>query len=368
MAPMAETRRRRTRRSGGTVLKRIAARLGMILIAGTLSCSAASAQTEAGFTPNVVPPGTLPAQGQPVQTPATAARVQAPARTTAGPGNPAPADVEIGPGDLIDVRVFDTPELSSRLRVQSDGTVNLPVGGKVHVAGNTAAQAAAAITQRFRDLQIMKDPHLDVFLTEYATQGVTVSGEVRSPGVYPLQGAHSVLDFLSAAGGLTGNASHEITIVPRDRDKPEYTLHLMENNQAGDLGLQVREAHTDVEPGDTIIVGRAGIVYVIGDVVRAGGYLIENTRRLSVSQALALAQGTNKTASDNKAKLIRNEGGQRVAENVPLSKILHDKAPDPLLHDGDILFVPSSARKTWTYRGVEAAIQAAVGVLTFRTY
>jgi polysaccharide export outer membrane protein len=349
------------------VLKRIAASFGLILLAGAVSSSAAFAQSEAGFTPNVVPPGTLPTQGQPEPAPARGS-VRTQTAAASGAATPAPANVEIGPGDLIDVRVFDTPELSSRLRVQSDGTINLPVGGKIHVAGDTAAQAAAAITQRFRDEQIMKDPHLDVFLMEYATQGVTVSGEVRSPGVYPLQGAHSVLDFLSAAGGLTGNASNEITIIPRDRNQPNYTLHLEENDRAGDLGLQVREAHTDVEPGDTIVVRRAGIVYVIGDVVRGGGYLIENTRRLSVSQALALAQGTNKTAADNKAKLIRTVDGKRVAEDVPLNRILQEKAPDPLLHDGDILFVPSSARKTWTYRGVEAAIQAAVGVLTFRTY
>jgi polysaccharide biosynthesis/export protein len=327
----------------------------------------AAAQTPTAFGTNMTPPQALPAQGAVQSGAATAPRTTV-ATLPQNAATSAPANTQIGPGDLIEVRVFDTPELSSRLRVQSDGTVMLPVGGKIHVAGDTAAQASAAITARFKDLQIMKEPHLDVFLLEYATQGVTVSGEVRSPGVYPLQGAHSVLDFISAAGGVTANASHEVTIVPRDPAYPTYTLHLMENNQNGDLAQQIREARFDVEAGDTIIVGHSGIVYVVGDVVRAGGFLIENTRRLTVSQALALAQGTNKTAADNKSKLIRTVNGEHVAEDIPLNKILRQQAPDPLLHDGDILFVPSSATKTWTYRGVEAAIQAAVGVVTFHNY
>ena len=120
----------------------------------------------------------------------------------------------------------------------------------------------------------------------------------------------------------------------------------------------------DVRPGDTIVVSRAGIVYVLGDVGKPGGFLIENSDRLTVLQAVALAQGTNKTASLNRAKLIRKSDAGRTEMDVLLKKILADKHADQLLADGDILFVPSSGPKN-ALRDVESILPSAASAAIY---
>ena len=120
-------------------------------------------------------------------------------------------------------------------------------------------------------------------------------------------------------------------------------------------------------PGDTIIVSKAGIVYVVGDVRQPTGVVMENSG-LTVLKAIAMAQGTNRTASLNNAKLIRTTASGRREIPVPLSKILSNKAEDLQLQAEDILFVPSSAAKSATRRGLEAILQTATGVAVYGRY
>jgi polysaccharide export outer membrane protein len=259
-------------------------------------------------------------------------------------------------GDLLDVRVFDTPELSDKFRVDDHGEIILPVGGAVRVQGLTAEQAQTAIAQRFRQGSILRDPHVDVFVLEYATQGVTVAGEVRAPGVYPWVAKHTVLDFISVAGGVTPAASKTVTVSRKDR---EQVITFQLNNSAQGNGGDI-----DVQPGDRILVTRAGVVYVVGDVGRPGGYLIENKDTVTVLQALALAQGMNKTAKYD-AKLIRNSPSGRTESDLPLKRILANQVTDPKLQDGDILFVPVSGSKQWADKSVTSILQMAVGVVIY---
>jgi len=259
-------------------------------------------------------------------------------------------------GDLLDVRVFDTPELSDKFRVDDHGEIILPVGGAVRVQGLTAEQAQTAIAQRFRQGSILRDPHVDVFVLEYATQGVTVAGEVRAPGVYTWVAKHTVLDFISVAGGVTPAASKTVTVSRKDR---EQVITFQLNNSAQGNGGDI-----DVQPGDRILVTRAGVVYVVGDVGRPGGYLIENKDTVTVLQALALAQGMNKTAKYD-AKLIRNSPSGRTESDLPLKRILANQVTDPKLQDGDILFVPVSGSKQWADKSVTSILQMAVGVVIY---
>lgn len=269
--------------------------------------------------------------------------------------------LRLSAGDLLDVKVLGTtdPDFSPKLRVDEQGDITLPYAGSLSVAGMTAEDAALRIEARFREKDILKDPHVSVTVLEYATQGVTVLGEVKNPGVYPLLGTHGLLDLISAAGGVTPIAGKAVTITHReDTSHPEIVN--VDNKPGSTSAFSV-----DIRPGDTIVVSHAGIVYVLGDVGKPGGFLIENTDRLTVLQAIALAQGTNRTASPNHSKLIRKTATGREELAVPVKKILDDKATDQLLADGDILFVPGSGPKN-ALRDVEAILPGAASAAIYR--
>ena len=283
------------------------------------------------------------------------AQTALPANSTA----PAAHPLQISGGDLLDLTVFDTPELSGRLRVNEHGEITLPLAGPLPVAGLTAEQAALAIENCFRQKDILKDPHVSVMMLEYATQGVTIMGEVRNPGIYPLLGTHDLLDLISVAGGLTPGAGRAVTITHRaDSEHPVVTR--IASTPGATPGVNI-----DIRPGDTIVVAHAGIVYVVGDVGKPGGFLIENDDHLSVLQAISLAEGTNKTAALNRAKVIRKTDSGREELPVPLKRILANNAPDQALANGDILFVPSSAAKN-AWHNVEEVLPAAAGASIYR--
>jgi len=268
--------------------------------------------------------------------------------------------LRLSAGDLLDVKVLGTtdPDFSPKLRIDAQGVITLPYAGAVRVAGRTAEDAALLIEATFRDKDILKDPHVSVTVVEYATQGVTVLGEVKNPGVYPLLGTHNLLDLMSAAGGVTPTAGKGVTITHReDPSHPEIVN--VETKPGSTSAFNV-----DVRPGDTIVVSHAGIVYVLGDVAKPGGFLIENSDRLTVLQAIALAQGTNRTASLNHTKLIRktNVGHEEVL--VPLNRILADKVADQMLADGDILFIPSSGPKN-ALRSMESILPSVAGAAIY---
>ena len=137
-------------------------------------------------------------------------------------------------------------------------------------------------------------------------------------------------------------------------------------NLAGAHGDEL-ENDVEVQPGDRIVVLRAGVVYVIGDVGKPGGYLIEGKDTVTVLQALALAQGMNRTAKSN-GSLIRNTPNGRTETQLALNKILANHAPDLKLQDGDIVYVPVSGAKEWTNKGVTATLQMAVGMVIYGHY
>lgn len=267
--------------------------------------------------------------------------------------------LQISTGDLLDVNVFDTPDLSGKLRVDSRGTVTLPLGGDVFISNMTAEDAARKIEAHLRQADILKDPHVSITVLEYATQGVTVLGEVKNPGVYPLLGPHDLLDLISAAGGMTPNAARSVSITHRGDPTHSQTVNVESTAGGG------AEFNANIRPGDTIMVARAGIVYVVGDVNKPGGFLIEGNGRLTVLQAIALAQGTSHTASLNHAKIIRKNATAREEVSVPLKKILANKSPDQSLDDGDILFVPGSSAKG-ALRDVESILPATATAAIYR--
>ena len=266
--------------------------------------------------------------------------------------------LRISSGDLLDLIVFDTPELSGKLRVNEVGQIAVPVAGAMRVSGMTSEEAAVAIEEKLRSTDVLKYPHVTVFISEYATQGVTVVGEVKTPGIYPLLGGHGVLDFVSAAGGVTPMAGKAITVT--HKSDPAHPEIVQLDSKPGSITQYV-----DIRPGDTVNISRSGIVYVLGDVGKPGGFLIENNDRLTVIQAVALAQGTNRTASLNKARLIHKQNDGHGEVQVPLKPILAGKSPDPRLNDGDIIFVPTSGEKVFLYGVGSSVVPGVAGALIY---
>jgi len=296
--------------------------------------------------------------------PATAVRGDATptAAVEARPATVAPvpaSDLRIGSGDLLEISVFGAPDFNKQeVRVSSAGDVSLPLIGSVQVAGLTTALAERLVEKKLLDGGYFTNPHVSIFEKEYQTQGVSVLGEVQKPGIYPMLGSRRLLDVISAAGGTTPKAGNRITISHRDSSQPSQSLSLSGN--ANDATAN----NPEVMPGDTVVVHKGGIVYVIGDVRMPGGFIIDKPG-LTVLQALALAQGANPTAKLDGARLIRRSGDQRSDLPIALKKILASKAADVNLQADDILFVPNSGAKTVMHRGLEAIVQAATGVVIY---
>jgi polysaccharide export outer membrane protein len=262
--------------------------------------------------------------------------------------------IAIGAGDQIDIEIFDTPELSGPLRVSQTGEVNMPVLGNIQVAGLTPNQAARKIEAELKSRGILIEPHVTVSIAEYASQGATVTGEVHVPGVYPTLGSRRLLDMIALAGGVSPTAGRVATIVHRDDPQHPVNIALVPNNNY--LGAQQNPV---ILPGDTVVIGKAGIIYILGDVGKAGGYLIDNNERLSLLQALSLAGGWTKTSAQSRVILIRKVPEGREEIKLDLAHMVRGQLADIAVNNGDILFVPSSIGKLVAYQGISAAIQGA---------
>jgi len=266
----------------------------------------------------------------------------------------------IGSGDLLKVTVFGVNTFDEEVRVSAKGDISLPLVGDVHVAGLSTDAAQSLIQKKLIDGNFMVHPEVSVFEKEYATQGVSVLGEVQKPGVYPLLGPHHLFDVLSLAGGMTPKAGSEVTITHRDHPDQAQMVTL-----AGDVAKSTA-ANVEILPGDTVAVALAGIVYVVGDVKSPSGVVMPNGSKMTVVKAIAMAGGANPSAALNGGKIIRRTPpGPPQEIPIQLKQILSAKAADPKLQPEDIVFVPTSAAKSAAKRGLEAIVQAAVGVAIY---
>jgi len=271
-----------------------------------------------------------------------------------------PMAAPIGPGDFLEIGEFHTPEFHSVVRVSADGTVMLPMVKEVQVGGLDEQGASRAIEAALLSQGMLLHPQVSVLVTAYVGQDVSVLGEVARPGVYPYTLHHRVLDLISAASGLSPTAGRLVNVFHRADPKTPHAVVL-------DPGATDTAADHNPEllPGDTIQVSRAGLVFVIGDVVRPGGFPVDPAQGLTVVQALSLAWGPTQNAATGKALLIREQKGGRTLTTLNVKRLLHGQDPDQALFDRDILFIPDSAAKNLLNRTMEAAIQSAVGVTIY---
>ncbi len=311
---------------------------------------------------------------------------------------PAPAEeYRIGPEDLLEIGVFEAPEMNRSLRVSAGGEISLPLLGAVQAAGLTPRELEFVLQELLRR-SVMKDPHVSVFVREMQSHPVSVFGAVRKPGVFQIRGAKTLVEVLAMAEGLSEDAGDTVLVMrgagfrgtgqsnlagpvaspvalPTGQElgpaaapaKPvgdgTIEIELKRLLDSGDAGSNV-----PVYPGDLVKVTRAGIVYVVGEVRKPGGFVLKSNENISVLQALALAEGLTHTSQRSRTRIIHIEEdtGQRRERTVDLAKILAGKAEDPILRPKDIVFVPNSTARSGMYRGAEAAISIVSGLVIFR--
>lgn len=309
----------------------------------------------------------------------------------------------IGPEDLLELSVYGAPDLGRTVRVAADGSISLPLIGNERAEGLTARELERQ-TADLLEKKFMNHPEVTVFVKEAQSQTVSVIGAVEKPGVFQIRGPESLVEVLSMAQGLADDAGDRVILMrhgeiadpafarspnPQRTDaaisrgesaKPEPVTSEPTSQSHGAEGLQISlkdllmssdpRYDVTVYPGDVVKVPPAGIVYVVGQVRRPGGFLLKTNQGLSVLQALALAGGTTSTSAEKRARIIRTEGlgGKREEVPINLKRILAGKSQDPVLQAKDILFVPNSAGKTAFYRGAEAAVSITGGLIVYRSW
>jgi len=267
--------------------------------------------------------------------------------------------VRIGPGDELDISVFGLPELSQHDRMGTSGDVSLPLIGNLHLAGLSSEEAQALIERRLADGHFVNNPHVSVNVKEYTTEGISLMGEVNRPGVYSALGSYRLLDLIETAGGLTIKAGKTVTVA--HRDDPEHPRTLTLSNDAA----KAAENNIELFPGDTIVVSKAGIVYVVGEVIRPGGFVMEDNR-ITASQVLAMAAGPTQGAKLNGTLLIRRSPEGLKDIPVPLKSLLQSKIPDMELQPDDIVWVPASKAKAITSTLLTTIIGSSLSLAVYR--
>jgi polysaccharide biosynthesis/export protein len=244
----------------------------------------------------------------------------------------------ISPGDLLHIQVVDTPEMEEDARVTDQGMVPIVGIGDVKVVGLTPGDAATVVHDRLIDSHYLNHPQVSINVEEFATKQVSVVGEVKASGAYPIATPRPILDVLALAGGLTPEANRHI-LIERQGDQQNPLDYYVSND-----GTQAIEHQVMVNPGDTVVVSRAGVVYILGDVNRPGGYVMSNEEsQLTLLQGLALAGGVSRAAKQGHAHLIRKKlGGGFTDTELSVGDIQKGKQPDLALLPGDVLYLPFS--------------------------
>jgi polysaccharide export outer membrane protein len=263
----------------------------------------------------------------------------------------------IAPGDVLEISEYHTPEFHSVVRVSADGMVMLPLVKAVSLGGLDEESGARAVEAALLAKGMLRHPLVSILVTSQAGQDVSVLGEVLRPGVYPYTAHHRLLDVIAQASGVGPGAGRVVNIIHRsDPNTPHGVAMDPEGTDPS------KEHNPELSPGDTVEVSRAGLVYVVGDVIRPGGFPVDAAHGLTVLQALSLAWGSTPNAASSKALLIREQKGGRTLIALNLKRMLQGLDPDQPIHDRDILFVPDSMAKNLINRTLESAIQSAIGV------
>ena len=265
-------------------------------------------------------------------------------------------DYRLGPQDEIAIYVLDFDELSKdlRYRIESNGTINVPIVGRIHAAGLTVHRIEEELCARLR--AVLLNPQVTVSILQYRSQPVSLIGAVNTSGVHQIEGGKTLYEVLSLAGGLRPDAGSTIKITRRKEYGPIPLPSAAPDVSGNFIVAEVSVASVTkalnpkenilVQPYDVISVPSAEVVYVVGAVRKPGGFTLGDKAGMSVLQVLAMAEGLEHGSAPSKARVIkRSEGSSTVQTEVSvnLKGILEGKLPDVPLLPNDILFIPNAS-------------------------
>jgi polysaccharide export outer membrane protein len=291
------------------------------------------------------------------------AQFVSPAPTTPGIGNStvsAPAliqrlrsehpELRFVPDDIISVQVYKVKEFGIRARVDQAGFIQLPLVGNVRVQGLTNTEAKQQIAEVLRSSGMIKEPQVTLFLEESPSRYISVSGSVAKPGRFPAFGDQTLLGVLAAAGGLTADAGHIVTVLRPGFEGPVTLAVSADSKTASEIDVPLFA-------GDTVMVPKSGVVYLVGALRNQGVFPLKGSTPLTVAQAIAVGGGAGFEALLSQVHLVRTMPGMRTDTVVDVNKIRAGRVPDPALQPDDIVFVPTSQMKA-SVKGGAAAIAA----------
>jgi polysaccharide export outer membrane protein len=239
-------------------------------------------------------------------------------------------DYVVGGADVLAVTVYDNEDLNTVARVSSEGTIIMPLIGRVKVAGLKVSAVVKQITAVYADGYLI-DPQVMVFVQEYRSSKATVLGEVNQPGLHELRGSISFLEVISQAGGFTPEAGNMATVKRQKNgqsvDPDVITINLKKLVEQGDLSLDI-----PIQNGDRIYVRKAPVFYVSGQVRKPDAYKLE--QGTTIIKAIALAGGFTDKAAPTKVKIVRKVNNR--------DKISKQVNMDALVQPEDVIIVPES--------------------------
>ena len=285
----------------------------------------------------------------------------------------------LGPDDQLEISEPELTELAAANKptpIDGDGDIEVPLGGRVHVSGMTVQQVEQELNKVLS--AYILHPHVAVSVAEVRSQPVSVLGAVNTPGVHQVRGQKRLLEMLALAGGVRQDAGYSIRVtrqlewgcipLPNAELDPSGQFSVAQVNLQKIMEAQDPEDNIQIFPHDVVSVPKAEMVYVIGDVKHAGGFVLGEHKSISLLQVLSLAEGLNATADAGHARILRlkHNADQREEMAVNVKEVLKGKTPDVPLLGEDILFIPGSTGKKVALRSLEAAIQAGTGYAIWR--
>jgi polysaccharide export outer membrane protein len=257
---------------------------------------------------------------------------QTPRQPATAPGQATEAAREtLGPGDTVRITVFQNPDLTTEARLSERGTIVFPLVGEVALGGRTPTEAGTQIAERLKQGQFLKNPQVNVAVTQVRSRQVSVLGHVQKPGRYPLDDASSRLtDLLALAGGVAPTGDDIVTVMlTRGGNVTKHEIDVPAMYRNGDL-----KSNIEVQAGDTIYVQPAPVFYIYGEVQRAGAYKLQPN--MVVMHALSLGGGLTPRGTERGMLIQRRmpDGSARKVEVRPNDPV----QPDDVIYVRESLF------------------------------